>query len=170
MSILPTWPIAAGALVLGLAGGFYFEHTRLGAQIDHMNADAAEAERQRQLVRADDERVAREAEQQLAARAGQIEQEKTDEISRIRSGYAADLARVQQRADRKPAGAGGLPAASPACAGSTGVELSNRDAGFLSWQAARADELRAGLQACYGWADSVISAAARPAGTPPAQR
>lgn len=26
MSILPTWPIAAGALVIGLAGGAWIDH------------------------------------------------------------------------------------------------------------------------------------------------
>lgn len=157
MSIVPTWPIAAGALVLGMAGGFWIEHTRLGAKIDQMVADSAEAERQRQLVRADDEREAREKEQRLAQRAGQIEQEKQDAISKIRSDSAAAIARLQQRPDRKPAGASGVPAPAPACAGSTGAELSSRDSVFLAGLAARADEHRAALQACYRWADEVIN-------------
>lgn len=162
MSILPTWPIAAGALVMGLAGGFYFEHTRLGAQIDHMNADTAEAERQRQLVRADDERVAREAEQKLAARAGQIEQEKTHAIAQVRTDADALIERLRKQAANKPAYSGAMPTAGATVPNEPGPAIPERTGADLVHLAERADTLRAGLQACYGWADSVISAAARP--------
>jgi hypothetical protein len=47
----------------------------------------------------------------------------------------------------------------PACAGGTGAELSRPDAEFLSREAARADDQRAGLDACY----QVIDAIRRPA-------
>lgn len=41
------------------------------------------------------------------------------------------------------------------CAGATGAELSGPDARFLASEAARADELRAGLGACYAYVDAV---------------
>lgn len=43
----------------------------------------------------------------------------------------------------------------PDCAGATGAELSGPDARFLASEAARADELRAGLDACYRYADTL---------------
>ena len=41
------------------------------------------------------------------------------------------------------------------CAGATGAELSRTDAEFLAREAARADQHRAGLDACYAWADAI---------------
>ena len=43
----------------------------------------------------------------------------------------------------------------PDCAGATGAELSGEDSRFLAREAARADELRAGLDACYAYADTL---------------
>lgn len=162
MSILPSWPIAAGALVLGLAGGFYAEHVRLGAQIDRIQADHAEEERQRQLVRADDEREARTKEQQLAARAGQIEQEKTDEIARVRSSADALVDRLRKQTASKPTGAGGVPTAGAACAPATGADVPVGSGEGVVRLAERADVIRAGLAACYQWADALTSPAQQP--------
>lgn len=164
MSLLPTWPIAAGALVAGLVVGAGADHLYMDAKLSREQArytklenDHKEQERLSTLKRAEDERAARDKEQQMAARAGQIEQEKTNEIARIRADSAAAIARLSNRPDRKPASTGGVPSAAPACAGSTGAELSSRDSVFLAGLAARADEHRAALQACYRWADEVTN-------------
>lgn len=162
MSILPTWPIAAGALVIGLAGGFYFEHTRLGAKIDRMVADNAEAERQRQLVRADDERLARAQEQALSVRAGKIEQEKINEIAQVRTAADALVERVRKQAASKPARTSPVSGTAATCAPAPGGELPDRSREDFVRLAERANVLRAGLAACYGWADEVISATASP--------
>lgn len=75
-------------------------------------------------------------------------------LARINRDLRADLDRLRQRPER----AAGVPETGrPACAGGTGAELSRPDAEFLAGQAARADELRAGLIACY----AVIDGAAR---------
>lgn len=155
MSILPTWPIAAGALVIGLAVGAAADHTVMGARIDKMKAATAEQERVRQVQRAADERVAREKEQQWAVRAGQIEQEKVNEIARIRDDSAAAIARLSNRPTRIPARTGGVPQAAPACSGATGAALAREDAVFLTGFAGGADEQREALKACYKWADEV---------------
>ena len=56
----------------------------------------------------------------------------------------------------RPERPGGMPeTARSGCAGGTGAELSRADAEFLSREAARADELRAGLDACYSAVDAV---------------
>lgn len=155
MALVPTWPIAAICLAVGVAGGAVPTRLVYVAKIDRINAQHTEELRQREVKRGDDERAARARESTLALRAGQIEQEKINEVDRIRALLAAADVRLQNRPDRKPAGAGGMPAPTPACQGSTGAELSKQDGQFLTGEAARGDELRAALSACYGAYDSV---------------
>lgn len=169
MNLIPTWPIAAGALAAGLIIGAGADHLYMDAKLSREEAkysklvtEQTEQERQRQAQRSLDEVAARKKEQELSARAGQIEQEKVNEIARIRADSAAAIARLSNRPDRKPASASGVPQASPACAGSTGAELSSRDSVFLAGLAARADEHRAALQACYRWADEVTKSTPTP--------
>lgn len=159
MSIIPTWPIAAGALVVGLAGGFYFEHTRLGAKIDRMEAAYSEEVRVREVARSAAERKARDIEQRAAVQAGKIEQEKQNAITDIRADAAAAIERerLRRRPSRVATNTGGVPSAAPACPGATGAALFAEDANFLIGESARADEHRAALQACYRWADQIIS-------------
>lgn len=72
-----------------------------------------------------------------------------EEIARINDRLADALERLRKRPDRLPA------AATTACEGATGAQLSGPDAGFLEREAARADSLRAALGECYGWIDAV---------------
>jgi len=57
--------------------------------------------------------------------------------------------------DRPERSSGMADAARAGCAGGTGAELSRSDAEFLSREAARGDEIRAGLEACYSAIDAV---------------
>lgn len=157
MSILPTWPIAAGALVVGLASGFYFEHVRLGAKIDRITAAHAEELRMREVQRAADERKARDVERRLVARAGEIEQEKVNEIAQVRTDADALIDRLRKQAASKPARASTVPGAAATCAPAPGGELPDRSREDFVRLAERANVLRAGLAACYGWADEVIA-------------
>lgn len=79
-------------------------------------------------------------------------------IHDIRAGLERDLVRVRGRAPRAAA-VPGLPApagtACPRAGGATGAELSGADANFLVREAARADAVAAGLDACYGVLDGV---------------
>lgn len=86
--------------------------------------------------------------------------EKDDEIRKINGRLSAALERLRQRADRPPAD---LPGPPRACEGATGAELSGPDAGFLEREAARAEQLRAALGACY----EAYDAARRRAGSVP---
>jgi len=85
---------------------------------------------------------ARRIEQRRATIQQEITDAKDAEIRRIRSRLDDALERLRNRPERLP------EASRPACQGSTGRELSGRDAAFLERLAARADELRAALQAC----------------------
>lgn len=155
MNLIPTWPIAVGGLVLGLAGGAYVDHAIMAGRIDKINAAHAEQERQRALTYASDTEIARKNQVAWEKRIGEFEQEKTDEIARVRAAGAAAIAGLQNRPDRKPAATGGVPSTAPACQGATGAELSRPDGEFLAGLAQRADEQRAALSACYKAYDSL---------------
>ena len=162
MSILPTWPIAAGCLVIGVAVGAGADRLWMApkvvaaeAKYTRLMSQNQEAARATQVKRGDDERAAREKEQAQAKAVAQIEQRKIDEIATINARHSAAIASLQQRPDRKPASPSGVPVPSATCQGATGAELSRPDAGFLAGEAARGDELRAALGACYQAYDSV---------------
>lgn len=162
MALVPSWPVAAACLLAGALLGAGADHLWVApkvadrdAQIAKMNLDHREELRVREVKRGDDEREARAKERELTARAGQIEQEKINEVAKINARLADALGRLQSRPDRQPAAASGVPQAATACQGSTGAELSRQDGGFLNGEAARANEIRAALGACYQAYDSV---------------
>jgi len=157
VSILPTWPIAVGTLVLGLAAGAWIDHTVMAGRIAKIEKGHADVMRQLAEVKATDERENRTKEQKAVERLGQLEQEKIDakEQARVASAAALNSERMRQRAERRPAPTSGMPEATATCAGATGAELSRPDATFLIGLAQRADEQRAALAACYGAYDSV---------------
>lgn len=155
MSILPTWPIAAGALALGILGGAYIDHKIMQGRIDELTITHAEELRLREVKLSEDERAARSREQQLAAKVGEIEQRKTDEIDRVSSDAAALIARLRNQAASKPTRTSPVPGATANCEAPVGRELpvaSRED--FVSL-AQRADEMRAALGACYQAYDSL---------------
>lgn len=78
-----------------------------------------------------------------------LEEVHHDELRRIAADHVRDLARVRDRAARLP------EASRAACNGSTGAELSGRDASAFVGLAARADAVRADLQACRAWIETV---------------
>lgn len=75
------------------------------------------------------------------------------EQAAINNRLRADLAGLRNRPER-PAN---LSAVSiTRCTGATGAQLSRSDAEFLVGESARADEIRAGLAACYAVIDSTV--------------
>lgn len=84
-------------------------------------------------------------------------QEKIDEITREQINKLANitrqrdhaLERLRHRPDRMP------KTSEAQCKGTTGAELSRKDAKFLTREAARADRLRRALNSCYDYADSL---------------
>lgn len=68
------------------------------------------------------------------------------EVNSIRQHLDNAISELRKRPTRPT----GVPTAPhPECSGATGRELSGEDAEFLAREAARADTLRAGLEACY---------------------
>lgn len=97
------------------------------------------------------EREAHDREEKLQEATNEISRQYQIDRSRISTQLADALERLRERPDRLP------EPARTTCHGSTGAELSGKDAGFLEREAARADELRAALDACQAWAETVIT-------------
>lgn len=155
MSIIPTWPIAAGALVIGLGVGAYADHKVMQGRIDKITIAHTEQLRVRDVQRAKDELAAREKERQLALAAGRIEQEKVNAINAVRSDADALIARLRKQAASKPTNPGGVPTPATTCESAAGANVSIGVGENLVGLAQRADEMRAALGACYQAYDSV---------------
>lgn len=164
MSIVPTWPIAAAALAVGVALGAGADRLWMAPQVSKaekryadLDAQVREQARLREVQRGVDERKAREKEQQMAAEVGRVEQEKLDEIARTKSAADALIARLrqQQAFASKPTGTGGVPSAGAACPAAAGGGFSAGSGEGVVRLAERANQLRAGLAACYAAYDSV---------------
>lgn len=155
MSILPTWPIAGIALAIGVALGVTFDRSLMNARIERMQAQHATEERQRQVLRTQDEQRERGREQQIVDSLTRTLQVKENEKTVIADKLAIANARLQDRPARiTPAARAASP--NPAdCKGTTGAELSREDSGFLVSEASRADGIRAALSACYSQYDAV---------------
>lgn len=161
MSILPTWPIAAGALVIGLAVGAGADRLWMAPKVakitkDYTDLVAANKESARlaQVKRSEDERSARDKEQAQAKAIGKIEQDKQNAINTVRSDADAIIARLRKQAASKPANPSGMPQAAPACETTVGRELSDSSREAVVSLAERADQQRAALGACYQAYDS----------------
>lgn len=155
MSILPTWPIAAGALAIGLAVGAYADHKVMQGRIDKIQIAHLAELSARDAQRIQDEVAARNKEQQLSARAGQIEQEKQNAIAIVRSDADALIARLRKQASAKPASASPVSSPAAACESAAGGELPDRSREDFVRLAERAEAQRAALSACYTTYDSL---------------
>lgn len=127
--------LIAGAAVISAAAGFYG-----GLRIKQGEWDAATVAAQQEAQT--------QREQQDAAIAKQ-NQAHADQVRAVNRKLADALERLRNRPER----ASEAPRA--ACEGGSGAELSGPDASFLEREAARADELRAAVSACYAWIDQV---------------
>lgn len=96
------------------------------------------------------EKDARDKELLLQASIDQERTIKDEQIRTIRNQLDASLSELRQRSLRtsKPNGTSDFK-------GATGTELFREDAEFLTREAARADEIRAGLKECYASYDHV---------------
>lgn len=142
MPTLNPW-VLLGALISAIAlifGGYAWGSSAKNTYwLNRINADKAAAVQQALTTERAHQEKANAALRQQAADQAAIN-------NRLRS----DLASLRDRPERTV----NLSSVSGrSCSGATGAELSRPDAEFLSWEAARADEIRAGLIACYSVID-----------------
>ena len=107
-----------------------------------------------QTERAKSEADARATEQRHQEAANAIARRYTAEVSTVRRNLDLALDSLRDRPERPAAGMS--EAARADCEGGTGAELFRADAEFLAREAARADEQRAGLDACYRHVDAAM--------------
>ena len=117
------------ALFFSAYFGYSFEHSRFLA----FKTAIAEETRQKEI------------EHQTAA--DKIEKDKNAQIKAINDQLADALMQLRSRPSRTETTA--------TRSGGTGSTLYAEDAGFLIREAARADEIRSGLQACYAQYDAI---------------
>lgn len=129
--------ILAAMIVAGLLVALGF---RLGIKAKQAEWDAVTVKAQQEAEQIQDQHNAQLAKQNQAH---------ADAVRDVNRKLADALERLRKRPERLP------DPARAACEGGTGAELSGPDAGFLEREAARADELRAAVSACYAWIDQV---------------
>ena len=127
-----TW-IKIGVAVISLAGSWYMGYSFESSRFEAYKAD--------QIT----ETHKKEVEAQLAT--DQIRKVKDAQIANINNQLADALVSLRSRNSRTDKASNGQ--------GGTGATLYAEDAEFLIREAARADEIRAGLQACYSQYDAV---------------
>lgn len=139
--MIQPWLIAilAAALISGLSG-WTVRGWRAAAEINALRATIATG-----VASAATEARAIERKQQEIVN-GALAQQNAD-LGSIADRLRIDLDRLRKRPARPADDLPGAPAI--ACQGCTGAELFRDDAEFLRREAARADEIRAGLEACY---------------------
>ena len=144
MPTLNPWLILG---VLATVIGAYFT----GAFVESGRADTRwEAKTEKDKRAAVEQALKDERGQQEKANAA-IRQQAADQAA-INNRLRSDLASLRNRPER----AAGMPTGTrSACSGATGAELSRSDAEFLVGEAARADDQRAGLAACYAVIDGL---------------
>lgn len=127
-----------GSFMAGEYRGTHIERTAWEARIEKERADAAEA--------------ARKVEHDQQEKVNATLRKQNETLAGVNAGLRRDLDGLRNRPER-PADLPATPR--PSCEGATGAELSRTDAEFLVRQAARADEQRAGLVACYEFIDAL---------------
>lgn len=124
----------------------------LGLFMSGMGYGTHRANNRHELLRLQAVEKAREREASLQEQIEVNDEQHKAELGRVAAARDAALRRLRDRPERLPA------ASTPACNGATGAQLSRPDAEFLTGEAARADQLRADLDACYGWVEAVRKA------------
>lgn len=124
----------------------------------YWNAHGSNAEHTRMVAKLESERA------QALQKARDIETQWQEEVNEVTTKQAEKLAEVQHHLDvaiislrDRPKRSATLPDTPRVeCAGASGRELSREDAEFLARESARADTIRAGLEACYAAYDGTV--------------
>lgn len=145
--------IAAAMAVVALVGTHLVAYD-LGKTAIEARWEAEKATTAVKLAEA--EKQARQNERNMQAAADEFERQKREEIERLTDRHRVLVDSLRKRASRPvasvvPSNTGNAQSAQ-VC---TGAELHREDAEFLVGEAARADQLRAELDACYQQYDKV---------------
>jgi len=129
--------VILAVVVAFVINGFYWDH-------HGHEAERVYQEGQIQQARADASEAARKDEHDKQEKVNETLRSQNTQLAKNNTDLNAALVRLRDRPLRP---AGDNPR--PECQGATGRELSREDAEFLTREAARADDIRTGLEACY---------------------
>jgi hypothetical protein len=150
------WVLGSLAAVL-LFGGVYWKGRQAGKEVVQDEWDKAKLVQEQ--ARIEWERKVRKTEKELQAKLDTVVKEKQHELQILKRNHADIVASLRNRNSR-PADFK-LPSTSRNAESSgncSGAELFREDAEFLIGEAARADEIRTELEACYVMYDSIKKA------------
>ena len=157
LNLLPQKLLAESVGVLlevAVVAGVSYHYT---AQHYQSKIDAEHAAQAAAIAKAAEDAAA--AEHAAQEKINAVLKAQNDTLNRVNVGLRNDLNELRSRPSRPP----DLPEAGRAdCKGGSGAELSREDAEFLAWEAARADTIRASLQACYAALDAQPRLAPQP--------
>ena len=125
--------VKAGFLVVLICGAGYLGYTLEAARFDRYKAAQQTA--------------TQKAQEEHQAATDQIRKEKDAQIASINAQLVDAIGELRKRPSRTQAASNGQ--------GGTGATLFAEDAEFLIREAARADQIRTGLEACYKQYDSI---------------
>ena len=125
--------VKIGISVLAICGSFY-----LGYRFEANRFD---------LYKVEQAKIAQQKEREHQDAADEIRKVKDAQIQAINNQLVDAISELRKRPSRAQIAANGQ--------GGTGATLSAEDAEFLIREAARADQIRAGLQACYAQYDAI---------------
>lgn len=148
--IIVRHPWQAGLIASLVACAVLWWHS--GRVADQRDRALATIEEMTRLSKAAD-KAARATEKKLAENAKAITKEKNDAIARISADRDAVLEQLRSRPSRPSTTAPAVASNGKAASGCTGAELYRPDSEFLVWEAARADNIRVSLKACYAQYD-----------------
>lgn len=170
MNLIPTWPIAAGTLVIGLIAG-----AGITASIKNGKIERIEAKHVKEIAAWKDaqalalanfhetESKYRDRERIIRESTDQSLQAKEDEKNRIAARLDVAISSLQNRPSRPPASAGPVSPVAADCKGATGAGIYAEDAIAALRESSRADRLRAALAQCYAQYDAARALTNRPA-------
>ena len=138
---------AATVILVAVLFGVWLERQAAERQIAKLKEEDATA----QLEAIE---VAVEAERQMQKEVNDALEKQSRQNRNIAANLARELDGMRKRAERAERVS---ESAGAACAGADGRELSRPDAEFLAREAARAEEQRAALEACYRFVDAVTA-------------
>ena len=157
--LLNRYVIGAAAIALAVVAAFSFGY-RVGKGVVQSAWDKERAAAAVELATAREQ--VRTVERTMNDAAAKYQRDKYDSIRALNDRHRALVDSLRERASRPAAGAVSSPAGdAPIACQCTGEGLHREDAEFLAGEAARGDELRAELLACYQQYDAARAAVNR---------
>lgn len=147
-------PVRIGFLIAVIVGALVAGWTVRG-WLAERDIDSIEAGIEKK--RAESFKAGRDIERKQQEVVNHVLRTQNDALVANAAGLQRDIDRLRQRASRADKPGRVSEAAPTACPCGSGAELCREDAEFLVREAARADDLRAGLEACYQVIDGLHS-------------